>query len=1109
MAETDDDDDFDEAFEKAMADDDDENDNGNNPLNVFLDGFAAEKKNELRKELRTVFNIGFGEAERYLNAVPLCLMRDASSWHHSEAIEQLKRAGAKIRIEKGNDAFGKNMTNTPPKIEPLPERKPSQKCMEQADTSEQPQVKVAQEKPSIESEIDKIDFMAPLSEIFSTEKNIYVHPQNNGNKKRWNETHGNLKGCFGIENHRICQYEVLAYIEEPGFFRVADCVVLTLDAVYTKKGVVVKLTEDTKVKYLIVDNAKKLFIDAKEVCSFSGISSWGMERIVKAIETIAAFKKSTPEMWLKLADRYYDSFIQPAYYVALTAANKGCPEAMDSIRKIVMVDSDPFDPVLGHQFTIFSNEALFIKVLMKFKNIKDRSLDLDKKEYCNDASQVIGDFYDAYKKAEITEAAYNIGVMLEKGWGNAPQVLEIIKKENSPNQESFVYWYKKAAEGGFQPAINLIKQFDEWEKEIAEKAPEELSFAARVYADKKLGILFNKEHTVLIKYPASLETSCYSIPNGVTHIAEKAFAECKSLVKVVIPNSVIRIGNYSFSKCESLAEIILSDNLEFIGGEAFSYCKKLEKINLPESLRIITKYAFSWSGLIEVTIPAGIEIIEDSTFNLCQQLEKVTIGENVETIGNSAFFKCEKLKNITWGKKLRYIKHNAFKGCSALTHLALPSTVYAPEYHVFEDCENLASVMFPDGTGSEHEKALPTGCVPYVVPRNNEYENIVQLYEDAYSGAVESQYQFAEILMSGKGIKQNMREAVKWFSKAAEKDNIQAVLALGYAYSKGNGIAKDLSKAFEFFQKAAEQKNAEAQYELGICFSSGQGTAQDSTKAISYFALAAEQGHEKAKQAEEAEKEKMAKLAEEARSAEEAARNTAVTQTENSVDLILDNCGTNIDEVCKKICEIFQIEYANAKEYTDIAPVYLCQEISLSDAEYVKQNLEAVGAVLRIEPSKQSEACDSGSSASNIHIGIAKVMITNFGSNKVEVIKLIRCYANLGLASATQIVDQNQKYFVDFDSWEKAYGAWNELRSAGATAALAGELLSDVSGTIIKFFAEPEKQFNKGDAIAIIKSTDSEKSIAAPYDCKIIKTSVKQEQQVSAGDGLVIFEYKQ
>ena len=172
-----------------------------------------------------------------------------------------------------------------------------------------------------------------------------------------------------------------------------------------------------------------------------------------------------------------------------------------------------------------------------------------------------------------------------------------------------MYWYKKAAEGGFQPAINLIKQFDEWEKEIAEKASEELSFAARVYGDKKLGILFNKEHTVLMKYPSSLETSCYSIPNGVTHIAEKAFAECKSLVKVVLPNSVIRIGNYSFSKCESLAEIILSDNLEFIGGEAFSYCKKLEKISLPESLRIITKYAFSWSGLIEVTIPSGIETL--------------------------------------------------------------------------------------------------------------------------------------------------------------------------------------------------------------------------------------------------------------------------------------------------------------------------------------------------------------------------------------------------------------------------------------------------------------------------------------------------------------------
>ena len=338
----------------------------------------------------------------------------------------------------------------------------------------------------------------------------------------------------------------------------------------------------------------------------------------------------------------------------------------------------------------------------------------------------------------------------------------------------------------------------------------------------------------------------------------------------------------------------------------------------------------------------------------------------------------------------------------------------------------------------------------------------------------------------------------------------------------------------------------------------------------------AEQGHEKAKQAEAAEKEKMAKLAEEDAQTIAAAQaeksvdliadmiiddncigctkckrycpvdaitgeikqkhfidinkctkcgiclhhcpKNAITQalsennndfSDNAVDLILDNCGTNIDEVRKKICEIFQIEYANAKEYTDIAPVYLCQEISLADAEYVKQNLEAVGAVLRIEPSKQNDITDNSTTEPDALIGIAKVMITNFGSNKVEVIKLIRSYANLSLISAKQIVDQNQKYFIDFDSWKKAYDAWNELQSAGATVALAGELLSDLSGTIIEFFAEPEKQFNKGDAIAIIESTDGEKSLVIPYDCKIIKIGVKQGQQVSAGEGLVIFEYNQ
>ena len=136
-------------------------------------------------------------------------------------------------------------------------------------------------------------------------------------------------------------------------------------------------------------------------------------------------------------------------------------------------------------------------------------------------------------------------------------------------------------------------------------------------------------------------------------------------------------------------------------------------------------------------------------------------------------------------------------------------------------------------------------------------------------------------------------------------------------------------------------------------------------------------------------------------------------------------------------------------------------------------------------------------------------MITDMGCNKVDVIKLIRSYANLDLTSAKQIVDKNQKYVIDFDSWEKAYSARNELQTAGATTSLTGELLTHIPGTIVSVFAESEKHFRKGETIAIIESMKVENLITAPCDCKIIKVGVKQKQVVAADDGLVIFEYKQ
>ena len=70
------------------------------------------------------------------------------------------------------------------------------------------------------------------------------------------------------------------------------------------------------------------------------------------------------------------------------------------------------------------------------------------------------------------------------------------------------------------------------------------------------GVLFNKDKTTLIKYPAGKQGASYTIPNSVTSIGEYAFYGCIGLTSVTIPANVTNIGQAAFFNCRNLTEII-------------------------------------------------------------------------------------------------------------------------------------------------------------------------------------------------------------------------------------------------------------------------------------------------------------------------------------------------------------------------------------------------------------------------------------------------------------------------------------------------------------------------------------------------------------------------
>jgi len=162
------------------------------------------------------------------------------------------------------------------------------------------------------------------------------------------------------------------------------------------------------------------------------------------------------------------------------------------------------------------------------------------------------------------------------------------------------------------------------------------------------GVQFNKEKTLLTKYPQG-GPPYYTIPDGVTGIADNAFLYCDNLMSITISDGVTTIGNGAFYGCTNLTSITIPDSVTSIGKNAFSSCSYLKSIMIPDGITSIERGTFSsCTGLTSVTIPNGVASIGNDAFSLCTSLMRITIGNSVTRIGGGAFYGSSGLNRVTF-----------------------------------------------------------------------------------------------------------------------------------------------------------------------------------------------------------------------------------------------------------------------------------------------------------------------------------------------------------------------------------------------------------------------------------------------------------------------------
>lgn len=137
-----------------------------------------------------------------------------------------------------------------------------------------------------------------------------------------------------------------------------------------------------------------------------------------------------------------------------------------------------------------------------------------------------------------------------------------------------------------------------------------------LYFSSENGVLFNKEKTRLIKYPARSTGTSYTVPNSVTSISMFAFEYCEYLTDINVPDSVTSIGQCAFSgSVYYYNEANWENGALYVDNHLVNTISDFDgEYKIREGTKTIADYAFYFHEYSKITIPNSVTNIGESAF---------------------------------------------------------------------------------------------------------------------------------------------------------------------------------------------------------------------------------------------------------------------------------------------------------------------------------------------------------------------------------------------------------------------------------------------------------------------------------------------------------------
>ena len=219
------------------------------------------------------------------------------------------------------------------------------------------------------------------------------------------------------------------------------------------------------------------------------------------------------------------------------------------------------------------------------------------------------------------------------------------------------------------------------------------------YSSGASGVLFSKDLTTLIQYPAYRNAASVIIPEGVVNIAPEAFLGTSRLTSITIDATVTNIGERAFAQCAALknVKVMWNEPLKVPANTFEGVDVANAKLNVPNGLDTDYQNADVWKEFGTIATYKLFVLFEDEkTEKLCVSKwdkngdGRLSYEEAAAVTDITGVFagneEITKFKELAEFKGLREIPNGAFKGCSYLTSIAIPDSVKTIGASAFEGC---------------------------------------------------------------------------------------------------------------------------------------------------------------------------------------------------------------------------------------------------------------------------------------------------------------------------------------------------------------------------------------------------------------------------------------